>query len=242
MHLPSLHRFRPLAALLATTFLSNSLYAIPARILAWDSEIAARPLAIGDARTNTKIEGMFPTQRTKSYQINEGKTPSSIVSLDKKDSDGNPLTCPIKIADGIKEPLLIILPDLKAPTGIRIYVMEDDSTGFTWGTTRFINAMTKELIFGYEKKGVALPPSWTPVQIAPGGESRNMDVKIFFRDQPQQPIYTAVWEQNSNVRSLIFLLPSDDPRIGPVATKVITEDQRIIKLNKEMAEKAAKEH
>lgn len=237
---PTLRLIRPLALALATPFLSSSLLAIPVRILAWDMTVAQRPLAIGDANKNTKIVAMHPTQRTGPYEVTAGDTPSGIVSLDKKGPDGKPFTSPIKIPSGFKSPLLILLPDEKSPTGVRPFVLEDDSAGFSWGTTRFINALPKEVIFVQEKKATALPPSWTPVQISPGGENRSMGVKMFFRDQPDRTIYSAVWEQDNDVRTLVFLIPSTDGRLGEVATKVITEDRRVIKAVNDATEKAGK--
>lgn len=236
----TLRLFRPLALALAVPLLSGTLSAIPAKVLAWDMAIAERSLGIGNATNSTKIMAMHPTQRTAAYEVTTGDAPSGIVSLDKKGPDGKPFVTPIKIPAGTKNPLLVLLPDEKAPTGIRVFVLEDDTSGFTWGSTRFINALPKEVIFVQEKKGTALPPSWTPVQITPTGENRHIGVKMFFRDQPEQPIYSAVWEFDNDVRKLVFLVPSQDERLGTVATKVIVEDRRVIKAINEANEKAAK--
>jgi hypothetical protein len=235
-----LRLIRPLAFALATPLLGSSLFAIPVRVLAWDMTIAERPLAIGDANKSIKIEAMHPTQRTGTYEVVTGESPSGIVSLDKKGPDGKPFISPIKIPDGFKNPLLVLLPDENSPTGIRPFVLEDDTVGFTWGTTRFINAMPKEVIFVQEKKATSLPPKWTPIQISPGGENRSMEVKLFFRDQPDRPLYSAIWEQDNDVRKLVFLLPSVDSRLGEVATKMIIEDRRVIKAVNDAAEKAGK--
>ncbi|GAA5116275.1 hypothetical protein JIN84_19270 [Luteolibacter yonseiensis] len=240
MNHTALRLVRPLVLALATPLLCGPLLAIPARVLAWDTDIAGRSLAIGDANKNSKIVAMHPTQRTEPYEVNTGDAPSGIVALDKKGPDGKPAVSPIKIPAGVKNPLLVILPDEKATTGIRIFVLEDDTSGFSWGTTRFINAMGKEVIFVQEKKGTSLPPSWTPIQLSPGGEDRNVGVKMFFRDQPERPIYSAVWEINSNVRKLVFLLPSEDERLGPVATKMILEDRRVIQAVNDAKQKAGK--
>jgi hypothetical protein len=237
---PTLRSIRPLVAILAASFFSNSLLAIPVRVLAWDRDIASRPLAIGDSKGTTKIEGMHPTQRTEVYQVTAGETPPAIVALDKKGTDGKLLSTPIKIPTSTKNPLLIILPDEKAPSGVRIFVLEDDTAGFSWGSTRFINATPKELVFVSEKKGTALPPSWNPVQIDPGGDTRNREVKIFYRDQPEKAVYSALWEQSSDVRTLVFMVPSEDPRLGPVGIKMIAEDRRIIKAADEASKKSQK--
>ncbi len=237
MKKPNLRFIRPLASLFAVPFLVSSLHAIPVRILAWDSDIAEMHLAIGDSKGNTVIAAMHPSKRTSSYQVTAGETPPVLVALDKKGPDGKPFTSPIKIPEGIKQPLLVVLPDAKAPTGIRVFVMDDDATGFSWGSTRFINALGKEVVFVHEKKILALPPSWNPVQLEPGGETRNMEVKLFFRDQPQRAVYSAVWEHNTDLRMLVFLLPGEDPRLGPVSMKMIPEDRRIAKMEEQAGKK-----
>lgn len=217
---------RRLALPLLVLAFSQQLHAIPVRILAWDDEVAAMKLAIADSKGSVLIEEMHPAKRTKVYQVTAGEVPAGIESPDRKDPKGKPFSIAIKIPDGVKQPLLVILPDTKAPTGVRLLVLEDDSTNFSWGSTRFINATGKELVFVYEKKIVPLPPSWTPVLASPGGAMRNMEVKLFFKDQPAKAFYSSIWEQNPEQRMLIFLVPGEDPRLGPVQMKMIPEDRR----------------
>ncbi len=218
--------------------LSLFAHAIPLRVLAWDDEIAAMRLALGDSKGSTVIEAMHPSKRTRVYQLAAGEKPLVIQSLDRKDPEGKPFTSEIKIPEGLKQPLLVILPDAKSPSGVRPFVLEDDSANFAWGSSRFINATGRELVFVHEKKIVALPASWNPVQASPGGDTRNMEVKLFYRDQPARAIYSAVWEHNTELRMLVFLVPGDDPRLGPVAMKMIPEDRRLIAAAKEASAKA----
>ena len=186
-------------------------------------------LALADAKGSTAIEAMHPSKRTGPYQLTAGEAPLVVQALDKKNPEGKPYTSEIKLPEGLKQPLLVILPDEKAPTGVRLHILDDDPSNFAWGTTRFINVTGRQLVFVYEKKLVALPASWTPVLASPGGETRNMEVKFFFRDEPAKPFYSSVWEQNSDLRMLVFLVPGEDPRLGPVAMKMIPEDRRLIK-------------
>lgn len=208
--------------------LCMTLQAIPVRVLAWDSQIAGMSLAIGDAKGSKPIEGMHPSKRTDVYQVATGDTPPFIELLDRKAPDGKPLKEPIKITAGIKRPLVIILPDEKAVTGLRLFVIEDDSGNFGWGSTSFINATGRQIVFVHEKKVLAIPASWDPVLANPGGVDRNMEVGLFFRDQPKRPFYSGVWEQTSNLRMLVILVPGTDPRLGPVSLKMIPEDKRLI--------------
>ncbi len=211
----------------ATLMLSQSLQAVPIRVLAWNDEVAARKLAIADGKGSVIIEAMHPSKRTKPYHVAVGDKPITIQALDKTGADGKPAASAILIPQGTKLPLLLILPDAKAATGLRLFVLDDDVAGFPWGGLRFINASGSKLGFVCEKKPVVLPVSWTPVLFNPGGDNRNMEVQLFFVDQPAVPIYSAVWEQQQEVRMLIFIVPSEDPRQGPVALKMITEDRRI---------------
>jgi hypothetical protein len=219
---------RLLAVPATPLFLSLQLHALPLRVLAWDSEIAAMRLGLVDAKGSVEIESMHPSKRTPAYPLTAGEKPAALEIRDLKGPDGKPLTMEIKMPAAIRQPLLVILPDQKAATGLRLFVLEDDVGNFAWGSTRFINATGRKLFFGYEKKLVALPPSWDPAQTEPGGDARNMEVKFFFADQPSRPFYSGVWEQNPELRMLVFLVPGEDPRLGPVAMKMIPEDRRLL--------------
>jgi hypothetical protein len=217
--------FTPLAAAL---ILSCPLQAASVRVLPWDGEIAAMRLALADSKGSSTIQAMHPSKRTRIYQVTAGEKPIVIEALDRKGPDGKPFASEVKIPEGMKNPLIVILPDTKAPAGVRPFVLEDDVSNFSWGSTRFINATGREVVYVAEKKGLALPSSWTPVQSNPGGDTRNIDVKFFFKDETARAFYSAVWEYNKDLRMLVFLVPSDDPRLGPVAMKMIPEDRRLI--------------
>ena len=207
--------------------LSQSLHAITLRILAWNDEIAGRKLAIVDAKGSVTIEAMHPSKRTKPYHVTADDKPVVIQALDKTDKDGKPAASQILIPQGTKQPLLLLLPDEKAATGLRLHVIDDDTADFPWGGIRFVNSSGKKLAFVFEKKTVVLPASWTPVSVNPGGANRNMETKLFLYDQPAVPIYSAIWEQQQDVRMLIFIVAGGDPRLGPVAMKMIPEDRRV---------------
>ena len=215
------------AAIFSTLMLSQWLHAIPLRVLAWDDEIAARKLAIVTSKGLVPLQGMHPSKRTNEYQVTGGEKPISVQALDKTDKDGKPVASAMIIPKGTKKALLLLLPDAKADTGLRLLVLEDDVTNFPWGGIRFINACGRKLAFVYEKKGITLPVSWTPVLANPGGANRNMETQLYLFEQPERPIYSAVWEQQQDVRTLIFIVPGTDPRLGPVAMKMISEDRRV---------------
>ncbi len=230
MNYPFPSKFRTVrlyAAILLTLMLSQWLHAIPLRVLAWNDEIAACKLMIDTSKGPAPIEGMHPSKRTKEYQVTSGEKPVTIQALDKIDKGGKPLASAVIIPKGTKQALLLLLPDAKADTGLRLFVLEDDVANFPWGGIRFINACGRKLAFVYEKKTIILPVSWTPVLAKPGGTNRNMETQLFLFEQPDRPIYSAVWEQQQDVRTLIFIVPGTDPRLGPVAMKMISEDRRV---------------
>jgi len=219
---------RPSVALFLVWFSCCPLHALPVRVLAWDDEIASRKLAIGDSTGTKPIEAMHPSKRTKVYQVLAGEKPLVIEALDRKGPDGKPSTSEIKIAEGFKQPLLVILPDTKAATGVRLFILEDDTSDFGWGSFRFINAAGKQLVYVSEKKIIPIPPSWNPVQVEPGGDARNMEVKFYFREDSSHPISSSIWEHSPDERMLVFLVPGDDPRLGPVAMKMIPENRAVV--------------
>lgn len=225
---------------LAGLFSCQALLAIPIRVLAWDQEIAGRKLAIVQGKGAVILDAMHPSQRTAAYQASGGEIPLVIQALDKPLVEDKPASSQILIPAALKRPLLLLLPDPKSATGLRLVLLEDDTSGFPWGSIRFINACAKKLAFVHDKKVVALPPSWDPVQVEPGGSSRNLDVQFYFYDTPERSIYSSVWLFNPEVRTLVFLVPGEDPRLGPVAMKMIREDRRLLAAVAAMAEAAKK--
>lgn len=209
----------------------SSLSAYPLRVLAWDEVIAARKLAIVHSKGNEALTDLHPFQRSKVFQITVAEgTPAVIQALDKTDPEGKPAVAEIKIPEGMNKPLLILLPDPKAPSGLRLLALEDDLTGFKWGSIRLVNATGKKLVFKWEKSLMAVPAAWTPIQVVPGGADRNMQIQLFLHDQPDPPLYSAVWEHRETYRNLVFIMPAEDPRLGPVAFKFINEDRRVLEV------------
>lgn len=155
-----------------------------------------------------------------------------LLAVDRPDEAGNPAANMISIPAGIKSPLLIILPDEKSTTGVRPLVIEDDTSGFQWGTIRFINATGKELVFKWDKNLVAIPATWKPTDVSPGGSSRRMGVELFLREKPDRALYSAVWQHREEFRKLIFIVPSEDARLGSITFKTISEDSRVIAADK----------
>lgn len=220
-------RHRSAGMLLAIFALATSLHAVPVRFLAWDDAIAARKIGFQNGKDVIPLADLHPHKRSGPVDAT-GDGPITLAALDRPDPDGKPLTISIKAAAEIKSPLVLILPDPKHPSGMRGFVIDDDSSGFSWGEIRLINATGKELAVRCEKIAKLLPKSWTPVDIDPGGKNRNMAVQVAARDDLTAILYSAVWEYDPNLRKLVFIVPGNDVRTGAVEFKIIPEDKRVV--------------
>ena len=122
------------------------------------------------------------------------------------------------------------MPDNDHPTGIRLFIVDDDPAGFRWGTYRFLNATPKEIIVQFDQKAVRIPGGWKPIDFNLGGANRGLGVRVALADAIEKPLYSAVWEFNADVRTLCFIVPGTDPRLSPVAFKSIPESRRALEL------------
>lgn len=146
-----------------------------------------------------------------------------------------PAAEPIKIPANVKHPLALLMPNPKSPTGISVVVLEDDPAGFQWGTIRLVNATGKSLLFKCEKKVSTLPAGWTPVDISPGGQRRNMEVALGLKEQPKNVLFSAIWEHRDDQRQLVFVVPNKDAGESPLDFKFILENKIDAAANKAAA-------
>jgi hypothetical protein len=222
----SVHRF-PLTLLLGILACHGSLFAATMRFLPWDHAIAARKIEFQHGGESVELT-LHPDQRSGPIKSTAGEKLLQLVALDRTGPDGKPASVAIKMPAGIQAPLVLILPDAKHPTGLRSFVIEDASANFAWGTMRFVNATGKALLVRHDKTIKELPDTWTPVDIAPGGDARNAGVLLAARDTPETILYSAVWKHDPNIRKLIFVIPGADVRTGVVAFKIVPEDRRVL--------------
>ena len=213
-----------LIALFCGSSLSHALPAV--RVLAWDDEVAARKLSLITGASMSPITNMHPLKRTEAFRL-KGEGGLIVRALDKQPAaDGKPIDLKCTMAADLKRPLLLLLPDAAHPTGLRGLVIEDDPAGFAWGSYRFINTTPKELVVQFEDKAIRIAAGWKPVNFTMAGEPRGFGVRVALAEAIAQPLYSAVWEYDSNIRTLVFMVPGADPRMSPVAFKAIPEDNR----------------
>jgi hypothetical protein len=210
----------------------------PIRILAWDSEIAARPLALVCGESVVEVRDMHPEKRTPTLRLS-GDGPVKIRVLDLKNAEGKPVERACDIPESVSRPLLVVMPDKADPSGLRVFVFNDDPAGFRWGSYRFLNATPKELVVQLEKKAVKVPIGWKAVDLDLGGETRGVGARVALSEAIQKPLYSAIWEYDTGIRILCFIVPSTDPRLGPVTMKAVSEDKRTLELEEKAAPKPA---
>ena len=198
----------------------------PVRVLAWDDQVAARRLALASGSEVVEITGLHPSKRGLPLKIAAAEEKLFIRALDKPNVDGKPVQRAFTISPSVGNPLLVLLPDPSDPTGIRAMAIDDDPKNFAWGSFRFLNATSQEIVVQIEKAVRPVPPGWKPVELLPGGATRGMSVLFGTAGRMNKPVYSAVWEFDPAVRTLCFLVPGTDPGRSPIAVKAIPEDRK----------------
>ena len=218
---------KPIVSCFCALFLASSpsLLAVDVRFLAWDQDIAARQVAVADGEKQTEIKNLHPLQRTEAIKTTAAEGIVSVRSLDKKSPEGKALELQVKIGGNMSTPLILLLPDSKAPTGLRGFAIEDDSTSFPWGSFRVLNATGKAMQMGFGAQRKQLPAGWQPVDVKPEG---NKAAPVWFAapGNPKTPLYSAVWKPDPDIRRLVIVVPGTEARLGPLALKVIPEDRK----------------
>lgn len=208
------------------------------RVLAWDEAVAARKLALVSGAASVEIVGMHPSKRTAPLRLKAGG-PLMLRALDRPaGADGKPVERACAVPATVVKPLLVLLPDEAHPAGIRVLVADDNPAGFRWGTFRFLNATSKGLVVQLERKAVRVPQGWKPIDLDLGGDKRGFGARVALEESIETPVYTAIWEYDPEVRTLCFVVPGTDPRLGPVAFKAIPEDRITLQLEAEVPKPA----
>lgn len=199
-------------------------HAADVRLLAWDEEIAARKLTWIQGDDGREISDLHPLRRSDPYPGPAKDKQVVIRADDRAPKEGEAavvLRC--SVDPTFRRPLMILLPDPKAPTGLRALVIEENLSSFGWGTTRFVNATGEGVVVQIDQKALRVPGGWKPVDFRPGGKRRNVGIRIAMAKSIETPAYTSVWEHRDDGRSLVFILTGGDPRLGSLALKAIPE-------------------
>lgn len=190
--------------------------------LAWDEAIAGRELAVVKGTTPLPITHLHPLRRTDSIAATPAETGLVLRALDRTTADGKPLDFTVKLDSGMVRPLILLLPDPQSPGGVRGYAVEDNPAAFAWGSFRVLNTTGQPLAIALGQDRKMIPEGWTPVDFKTGGTA-SIPIWVGLSTDLKTPLYTSVWKTNPDVRRLVIVLPSTDPRLGKIALKVIPE-------------------
>lgn len=216
----------PAAVALAVFGFCNVAQAVSVRFLPMNEEVAGRKIGIQDSKRLTELKDLNPKKRSKAYVCATGGTLPTLVALDRERPNGKPASVEITLAADIKSPLVLILADPASPSGMRVIVIEDSESGFPWGSLRFVNTSDNPLMIRCEKETKAIPELFRTIDIAPGGEARNIGVQLFSEAVPDVMHYSAVWEHDPNLRKLIFIVPAANPASKELTLEIIPQDKR----------------
>jgi hypothetical protein len=216
----------PAALMLAFAGFCGMAEAVSLRFLPLGEELAERKIGLQDAKALTELLDLNPKKRSKAYPCATGDTPPVLLALDRQRPGGKPSGVDIILPADIKEALVLILEDQEHPSGMRTVVIEDSEQGFTWGMLRFVNTVNQALMIRCEKETIAIAESFATVDIAPGGEPRNIGVQLYSEEEPDAVLYSAVWEHDTNLRKLIFIIPPADPATKEFKLEIIPQDKR----------------
>jgi len=217
---------KTLHSILFLIFLLVNAEAGSLRFLAWDHEVASRKLLVRNGGKDHEIVDLHPDKRSEWVTGISSETETLLVTPQVLDAGKQPATLPLVIPPGIREPLVILLPDRRKATGLAVFVVEDSAEGFQFGVTRFVNATTKAQTVRYGKNLLRLDKSWIPTDVMAGGQARNVGIQIESGGVPSKISYSGVWEYDPDTRKIAIIVPGTDSDAGVIAVKIISENRR----------------
>lgn len=197
------------------------------RFVPLNEEVAARKIAVKDAKKTTTLKDLNPLKRTAAYPCMIGESPLQLVALDRMAAAERPEAVEIALAPDIKSPLVLILPDPQHPSGLRGIAIDDSTADFPWGSIRFLNTTGNALTIRLGTDLKLLPEGDDVVDLAPGGPARRIGVQLFMDKAPEEILYSAVWEHDPQLRKFIFVVPGTNIQTKSLELRIIPEDQRI---------------
>ena len=183
-------------------------------------------IGVRDSKGVTTLENLTSKKRSKTYTFEPGEAPLALVALDRERPNGSPSSVEIVLAANLKSPLVLILPDPEDPAGMRAIAMEDGVDGFPWGSLRFLNTTAEPLVIRCDKETKTIPAKSEALDLAPGGEARNIGVQLLSEADSDVILYSAVWEHDPSLRKLVLITASPDPEVKEPVLEIIPQDKR----------------
>ena len=169
-----------------------------------------------------RIDDLHPLQRSQPVRVtppDDGRMAMAV--LDGENGTPGPAFT-VALPDALSRPLVVLLPDESAPSGLRGFAIEDSVRDFPWGAFRMINATDRNILVRLGDTSRRLPVGMAPVNL-PAPPDGNHPVWFAAEDSPDHPVYSSVWSADATARRLVIVLPGNDARLGLIALKVIPE-------------------
>lgn len=204
------------------------LLATPVRFLAWDHDVANRKISVKKGGEILEIPTLTPYKRTDPISLPNSGESLALITSDRVGNDGQPRSIELKFEEAIENPLVIIFSDTKAASGLRIYIIEDSTKNFPWGSVRFLNATSQEFVFKHDNRLIPINASWAPINLTTSGQSRNIEVQLYSKAMPRKVYYSSIWEHDPELRMLAIIVPGSQSATGKVNFKIIPENRRAL--------------
>ncbi len=219
----------------------SSVYGQGAKILAWDESVAQRKLAWVAGEKLQLIEDLSERSRTSRLPMPAEGKPMILRALDTPSATAKP---PLPHTDmvipnpqGITRPLILLLPDKKAATGLRLLVVDDSQQGFGWGSAKIFNTFGANILIKCGEKVARLPANWTPVLVRPDLKpDAATQVQMAFEKEANKLLYDSVWNITDQTRILAFIIKPEDLRQGELGVKMISESREQAALENKAAQ------
>jgi len=230
-------------SLLFTLLCTSALHAVDVRFLAFDNKVTSQKVLVvtGAKDDHSELIGdLAELKRSKNYKSTEN-APVKLMIEGKKDANGNPLTCEVPLKSATK-PLVIIIATDKTPSGLAGVAVDDNESNFKWGSVLAFNSCKEDMALVFVPQGkpkvmAKIPAGWTPTTIMPPVEKGAFGMQLFKASDLKSVMFSNVWTSDPGTRELVFVMPSEDKRLGPVFPKVITETRETLRAEEE-AERA----
>jgi hypothetical protein len=216
-----------MALLVAIATLCTPLSALELRLVPLNQEVASRMISLRDRKEDLTIKRLEAMRRSDRISCSVGEQPLQIITLDREDPSGKPETVPILLPEGLRSPLILLLPDPDHPTGLRPITIDESEEGFQWGGLLFYNITKTPYTIKIDTETKLLPEDVSPIIIHPGGLARNIGVQIYQETKRDDILFSGVWEHDPNFRKIIVLVPPKNEKHSNFDLVIIPQDRRV---------------
>jgi hypothetical protein len=180
-------------------------------------------IGIRTAKGLVEVDDLGPLKRSAAYQLPKGHEDLLLEAAGRKRADGKPASLTMPIDSAMKSPLVLILADAAAETGFRAVLVDDDPKSFPKGTCRFFNSSKSPFTLRFGTKTETLAENGASLDLRPEGEAKKLGVQLTKPDAPETILYSAVWQNEPEVRKLVIIADGSDPQTAPVEVRILPD-------------------